>query len=247
MIEPGRKKESMEAQFLLQDRLASVGLLAAGLAHEMGTPLGTIRGRAEMLMAEAKKNSGESADSLQVILNQVDRVSELLQTLVRFCASVDHDEFCAVSLRRAGDEVIQLVGRECDDHNVTIRCEIPEQAQVFGTLAHLEQILINLVVNSIQAMEGMGLQTPKEVVLSAEKFDGEWVLRVTDSGPGIPKHIHTEIFRAFYTTKEVGRGSGLGLTIAAKLVDELGGRIHVGESGSDGTTFDLYFPVYKNQ
>ena len=247
MIEPGRKKDSMKAQLLFQDRLASIGLLAAGLAHEMGTPLGTIRGRAEMLLASAQQERGESADSLQIILSQVDRVSELLKTLVQFCATANRDEFSVVSMKAAGDKVVRLVGRECEEYQITIRCEIPEEAQVLGTLPHLEQILVNLVVNSIQAMEGMPSGADKEIVLGAGKFEGEWVLRVTDSGPGIPEDIRTEIFRAFYTTKEVGSGAGLGLTISAKLVDELGGRIHVAESGCDGTSFDLYFPVYKNQ
>ncbi|MCB0367109.1 MAG: HAMP domain-containing histidine kinase [Bdellovibrionaceae bacterium] len=245
MKKSGRKQDSIEAQLLLQDRLASVGLLAAGLAHEMGTPLGTIRGRAEMLLA--RHDQGEDGDSLRAILGQVDRVAALLQTLVRFCASADPSEFTSVSVRRATEEVIELVRSECESHDIKVTCVVPDEAQVFGTLAHLEQILVNLLVNAIQAMEECGDTVSKEIRISAEKYEDEWVLRVTDSGPGIPAHIQTEIFRAFYTTKEIGRGSGLGLTISAKLVDELGGRIHLSESGSDGTTFDLYFPVYKNK
>jgi len=239
-----KQQESIEAQLLIQDRLASVGLLAAGLAHEMGTPLGTIRGRAEMLLAKHPNDS--EGDALKIILSQVDRVAGLLQTLVRFCASADRSEFTPISLKRAGDEVIELVRFECETHRIRIVSKIPEEATVFGTLAHLQQILVNLVVNSIQAMEECDASSDKLITLSAEKQGEEWVLRVTDSGPGIPAHIQTEIFRAFFTTKEIGRGSGLGLTISAKLVDELGGRIHLGQTGPEGTTFDLYFPAHQD-
>ncbi len=239
--------KKMEQQILHQDRMASVGLLAGGLAHEIGNPLGVIRGRAELALKQVVGN--EIAEkNLTIILSQIDRISGLIQALMRVSRSPEKTPLKKVNLQSAVKEVVELTAEECRRSEISVHSRVHECCAVLSDASHLQQLLLNIVINSIHAIEEQKRNYSHSPVqhfieISAvEKDPNLYVLSVRDSGCGIAKENLNKLFRPFFTTKEAGKGTGLGLAIVAKLVEEVGGKVSVRSDGIGlGACFDIEF------
>lgn len=238
-------KKELEAKIAHQDRLASIGLLASGLAHEVGTPLGVVRGRAEFLMMQAENPIFKK--NLEVITSQIDRISKLIRSLLRVSRSFSDVHVEAIRPAAVADEVIALVGQNLREDQVEIRHEIPQDLTIQGDFGRLEQVLLNLVMNSIHAIrkakaagrtEGHFL-TLQAVPADPRDLSGGAVIRIQDSGCGISPENMKKLFKPFFTTKDVGEGTGLGLAIVAQLVREMNGEIYAQSSLNVGTTFSI--------
>lgn len=240
-------KES-KALIMQQDRLASLGLLASSLAHEIGTPMGIIRSRAEM----AEKKSGENEilkRDMGIIITQIDRITKLVNSLLHLARGKKSDLGAAVDLSAVVQDVMNLLEHEFDRKHITLIKNISDKLFVKAEAGPLGQVLLNLLINSIHALEELQSQgkTQKlEVTLSA-RTDGDNVLiSVQDSGPGITDENQSQLFKPFFTTKEIGRGTGLGLATSYQIVASWGGTITAASKIGYGSTFTIRLLKFSN-
>lgn len=234
-------KKQLEAEVIHQDRLASVGILASGLAHEVGTPLGVIRGRAEFLQMETKPESAAHR-ALDVVIAQIDRISHLISTLLSFSRSSSDLNIKSNFLLPLIDEVILLINEKLSKEQIQLAIDIQPNTRITCDYNRLQQILINLIINSIHAIESSTHQNNKKMIrISLVSNNRSDTLVIEDTGCGISPENLKKIFHPFFTTKDIGKGTGLGLAIVSKLANEMNAQIIVDSTVGEGTTFSLVF------
>ncbi len=251
-------QERMQAMEQLRhaERLGTLGRMAAGLAHELGTPLNVVAGRAA-LIASGKLTPEEITSSAKTIKSEADRITRIVQCMLDFARQRrPHTANCdllllvkrTLNLLQAMADKKQLeLSLHCAGQKIDWReSESSPTSSMLDTMcvideAQIQQVLTNLVVNAIQATPAGG-----KVRLAIDKTnaDDQGYLRVAvdDSGPGVPDELRQRIFEPFFTTKDVGEGTGLGLSIAYGIVQEHGGRLEVGTSDMQGAHFELWLP-----
>lgn len=238
-------RKRMEEQILRQDRLASIGMLAGGLAHEVGNPLGAIRGRAEMLMNQVKGNE-EAQKNIELIIGQIDRISGLIQSLLRVSRVPGHILLRNIQLEPVVEEVFALMRESCMRSGIELRAQNLD-CNVNADSSHLQQLFLNLIINSQHAIEEQQQKSPQLIQhfieVSAEiKSQGKVIVSIKDTGCGVRPENLRKLFQPFFTTKSAGKGTGLGLSIVSKLVEEMNGDITVESDGLGlGTTFHVEF------
>lgn len=233
-----------EAHIIHQDRLASVGLLASGLAHEIGTPLGVIRGRAEYLSMLAE-NSETMNKGLDVIINQIDRISKLIYSLLHLARSEPSPMMTSVKLDAIIDQVTSLMSHEIRKSKIELEVLLPSEASVRAESDPLAQVILNLMVNAVHAIEAAiqaGRTTGHKIVLKVFEQGEFWILSVEDTGCGISEKNLGNIFKPFFTTKEVGVGTGLGLATSYRIIQSWGGSIQVQSREGVGSIFKVLLP-----
>ncbi len=237
-------QKRMEQQILRQDRLASIGMLAGGLAHEIGNPLGTIRGRAELVLSQVRGNE-VAEKNLEVIVTQIDRISGLIQSLLRVSRVPEQILLREMELRPIVEEVVTLMGEACRQAGIEIKQTNLDQI-VCAEPGHMQQLLLNLVINSMHAIEELkskditAASKQHSIEISAEKRGNRCVISVRDTGCGISKENLNKLFQPFFTTKAAGKGTGLGLAIVSKLTEEMDGKVCVESNGVGlGAVFKL--------
>jgi signal transduction histidine kinase len=234
--------KEMEAKIAHQDRLASIGTLASGLAHEIGTPLGVVRGRAEFLMM--KVVDSDAKRELEVITNQTDRISKLIRSLLRVSRGFSDAVITDVSIAEVANEVLGLIGQHFRNEKISVEIDVPADRRVSGDFSRLEQVFLNLFMNSLHAIQKAkqeGRDGPHSIRVSLTEERGIVVVRVEDSGCGISPENLRKLFKPFFTTKDVGQGTGLGLAIVAQLLSEMGSRISVTSKLGQGAAFIMEF------
>lgn len=238
--------ENKAAQILLQDRLASIGLLASSLAHEIGTPLGVIRGRAELLSRQVSGDEN-SKKNVDVIIAQIDRVSGLIRSLLNLARGESKHAIVAVSLNEAVQDVLELLAHEIRKHEITLSSAF-SAAKIYKVKAEsgpLHQVLLNILVNALHAIESArknGRLNGHFLGISALETSNECTLTISDSGCGISEANKQKLFTPFFTTKDIGKGTGLGLATSYRLVESWGGKIEVESSEGVGSTFRIILP-----
>ncbi len=228
------------------DRLTTVGKLAAGLAHEIGTPLNVITGYAQLITDEYPDQSGAHRNAT-IIAQQADRVAVIIRQLLDFARrrSPNPTRQDLASLAR---ETTSLLRSLAHKHEVTIELRIPDApVWAHADAGQLKQALTNLVVNAIQSMADGGTVTVTVEERNAEPpadhggQPGRYVcVEVEDTGAGIPARDLPRVFEPFFTTKEVGEGTGLGLSVSYGIVREHGGWIDVESTPGEGSQFRIY-------
>lgn len=234
-------QKELEAKVLQQDRLASVGMLASGLAHEIGTPLGIVRGRAEFLQMLVGENQTVK-NGLDVIVTQIDRISKLITSLLRFSRGSDQVELRPIELANVVGEVVALIGQNFKQDSIALNIEIPADLKAKADFNHVEQIILNFAVNSAHAINKAikeGKCSGHAVTIRAVEKGCDVYLSVTDTGCGITPENLKRLFQPFFTTKDIGQGTGLGLAIVSRLVAEMHGEISVESRLGEGTTFTV--------
>lgn len=232
-------RADLERRLVQADKLSSIGLLAAGVAHEVNTPLAVISTYAQML---AKQVSGNDTQSklLDKIAKQTFRASEIVNSLLNF-SRTSTTEFVDVDLNRVIRETASLIGHQLQKAGVEIRMDLESDLPpVKGNAGKLQQIFLNLFLNARDAMERGGL-------LSVRTWSDEGVARVevADSGQGIaPEHL-SRIYDPFFTTKGARKGTGLGLSVTYGIVREHGGSIEAESQPGHGTRFHVDLPLAR--
>lgn len=230
----------IEERLVHSEKLATAGQLAAGIAHEIGTPLNIARGRAELVLARAGSQDPTTADSQKLIIDQIDLVSDQIRQLldyVRPARSEIQPLDTANALRRARD----LLASEATKRKVELTVDAPSSTPPLRADAtQLHQILVNLTMNAIAACEVGG-----KIWMRARGGEGAVVVEVEDDGIGIPAEQLPRVFDPFFTTKKRGQGTGLGLWIVAQLVRAHGAEIEVSSRARRGTTFRMTWPAAK--
>jgi len=231
------------------DRLTTVGTLASGVAHELGTPLNVVVARAEMI-GSGEATADEAREYAGIIVDSAHRMTRIIRQLLEFARRrgprKENSDLAAVV-----EHALELLRPLAERQRVMLTAERtggPHEATI--DTAQIEQALTNLVVNAMQAMPGGG---PVRVTVGRERAkppadhggtEGEWLtVRVRDEGQGIAAEHMPHIFEPFFTTKDVGRGTGLGLSVAYGIVRDHGGWIDVRSQPGHGSTFSLFLPV----
>jgi signal transduction histidine kinase len=227
-----------------ENKMASIGRLAAGVAHEINNPLAIINEKAGLIkdMAHFKqelKKETRLLETVDVILASVKRCSRITRQLLSFGRQT---QTAPVPLRLKSilDEVLVFLVKEAELKNIFVDIDVPDDLpQVVGNRGKLQQVLLNIVNNAFAAMPRDG-----RLSVSAQKTDEPFVrLDIKDSGCGISPENLKHIFEPFFSTKTNQGGTGLGLSITYGLVQELGGRINVESKVNEGTTFIIYLPT----
>ncbi len=232
-----------EAQILVQDRLASVGLLASSLAHEIGTPLGVIRGRAEFLELKLRSNP-EIKKNADVIISQIDRVSKLIRSLLNLARGDQVMHAQEVTLQLVVEEVLELMAHEFRKLEIDIRNDLAPGIRVKAEPGPLHQVLLNLLVNSLHAIGDAKKAGRNENFIRMESRDMGlfWKISLEDSGGGISAGNLKKLFTPFFTTKGVGMGTGLGLATSYRIVEAWGGKLEVSSPPGTGAIFTITLP-----
>lgn len=229
-----------------RDRLAALGEMAAGLAHEIRNPLGAIKGAAQCL--DPRQLPGEEKEFVQVIVEEVNRLNGVVTAFLDYARPLKQS-FGPTDLNEVVTRTMRLIQNDVPAH-ITLRQELTEPlARVDGDAEQLKQVLINLVQNAIQALG----EKPGQIVVRSSRPDrfgdfrsGEMVeLQVADDGPGIPGDQQSSIFVPFFTTKE--KGTGLGLAICQRIVKSHGGTIGVQSRAGEGSTFSIRLPALQSE
>ena len=222
------------------EELASVATIVAGLAHEIGTPMGVIQGHAELLESSVSDERGRYR--LRTIREQIERISEIMQTLLNM-ARPHEREHVDVELTGIVRGTLAFLSEKLRVHKITTALDLPQRATLRGNHDKLQQLLINLVMNSVDAMPDGGRLGISIAHPDADRIE----IRVSDSGHGMPPEVASRVFEPFFTTKPAGRGSGLGLIVAKGIVSDHGGTISVTSAPGQGTEFTIVFPSGADQ
>ena len=229
----------MQARVAQSERLASVGMLAAGVAHEINNPLGGILALTSLTL-EDTPTPDQRRDNLEEVVRQTERCRDIVKSLLEFSRqSKEGTE--SVDLNEIARDTYALVGSQSLFFNVVVVMDLdPHLPRIMADRSQLQQVFMNLFVNAAQAMQEEGRITVKSCY---GRQDGHVVVTVSDTGHGIDKQHIARIFDPFFTTKEDGRGTGLGLSIAYGIVTQHGGTITVDSEPGKGTTFSMRFPA----
>ena len=228
---------AVQAQMARSEKLASIGRLAAGVAHSINNPLGGILSLS-MLAAEECQDPALRCD-LDTIAKQAMRCREIVKGLLEFSHQSDA-RVTRTDVNAIVDGAVQLLQRQAVFHNVTITRRFGDRLPpVLVNPGQLQEAVTNLVVNAVDAMEAGGTLTVETAFAGAP---AEVLVRVSDTGCGIPEKHMPFLFEPFFTTKKVGKGTGLGLAIVHGVVTRAGGRVEVSTSPS-GTTFTIHLPA----
>ncbi|MCW5966410.1 MAG: PAS domain-containing protein, partial [Bryobacterales bacterium] len=230
------ERTELERRLVQTDKLTSIGVLAAGVAHEVNTPLAVISSYSQML-AKQLADDEKKAGILDKIAKQTFRASEIVNSLLSFSRTAT-TSFQSTHLNSVVEETLVLIGPQLQKAKVELEKRMADDLpNIRGNAGKLQQVFLNLFLNARDAMPAGG-------ILSIESsFDKENVyVRVADSGQGIPPEIASRIFDPFYTTKVPGKGTGLGLSISYGIVREHGGIIEVSSRPGDGAVVTLTIP-----
>lgn len=244
LVEDVTEQRLLEAQIIQNDKMASIGQLVSGVAHELNNPLTSIAGLAELLL-ERPPHPEFPREHLRVIHDQAERASRIVRNLLTF-ARKGVPEKSAVDLNDVVARTSLLIVYELQLHGIELETEVnPDAAVVLGDRYELQQVLLNLVTNSVQAVSGLGSGLPRRIILSTRRCDGEAILRVRDTGPGVPQHLVPYLFTPFFTTKAPGEGTGLGLSLSYGLVKAHGGVLEYESVPEGGAEFRVKLPLYQ--
>ncbi len=233
------ERADLERRLVQADKLSSIGLLAAGVAHEVNTPLAVISTYAQML---GKQVSGDEAKAklLEKIARQTFRASEIVNSLLNFSRTSTTD-YVDVDLNRVVRETVSLVEHQLKKTNVGVELDLAEDLPaVRGNFGKLQQVFLNLFLNARDAMDGTGVLSVR-----SRQENSRARIEVSDTGHGITSENVAKIFDPFFTTKGSKKGTGLGLSVTYGIVQEHGGSIEVQSTPGQGTLFRLDFPPAK--
>jgi PAS domain S-box-containing protein len=243
------ERKKFQARLLLADRMASVGTLAAGIAHEINNPLAYVVGNLGYLATRVARLSDDLPDvDVDDVLEACEEArggAERVQTIVddlRSFSRVDDQKMGPVDVHSVLESSLKLAGTELERRARVVKSFTPVPP-VRASESRLGQVFLNLLVNAIQALPEDGKRDDHEIRLVTRLQHGYVMVEVRDSGPGIPPEIMDHVFDPFFTTKPVGVGTGLGLSICHSLVTTLGGEIHVESETGGGTTFRVLLPA----
>lgn len=233
---------NIDEKILRTDRLATIGQMAAGTAHEIRNPLTSIRGFLQILQETLKeKNMETEYGYVQLMLKEIARINTLVEQFLLLGKPRDV-RFRKINLEKVLDDIIPVLKSEAMLHNIHIHTEYPETLpEIIADPDLIKQVVINIVKNAIEAIDHGGKITIDVKVQTANKMVE---INIHDTGPGIPPYILDRIFDPFFTTKE--KGSGLGLSVCQRIVQDMGGNIRVLSKGY-GTTFQVVLPFASHE
>jgi len=231
------EQRKLEARLLHQEKMAAFGLLAAGVAHEMGNPLSSIEAQLQLLSPDDLR--GQAASVVATVRQEVARLGRILRELVDF-ARRRRDEATLVSIQSVVGDALRLLRHDRRMRAIRIHEDFdPDVPPVFMVEDHLMQVVLNLLLNALDAMpQGGALR------IEVRAADGRVALRVHDSGLGMDRAVLARCFEPLFTTKEAGRGTGLGLSISRDIARAAGGEVELHSAPGRGTSALVTLPAF---
>jgi len=236
LLDLQRRAKEMEAEIIKNKKLAALGRVAAGAAHEMNNPLTIISGRAQMLTS--KESNASRKKMLNVIVEQCGRLSRIISDLLNYARPMPPNNK-SFDLVKAIRGILELNGEMLAQKKIKLETSFPKHAPIIGDSAQIDQVVTNILLNAIQACE-IGGEIGVAVNINIKREETRII--VTDNGKGIPAENLERIFEPFFTTKEPGSGTGLGLSISHSIVKSHGGRIVVRSAVNKGCQFIIQLP-----
>ena len=226
--------QSLQRQVVRQERLAAVGVLVSGVAHELNNPLQAILGTIELLEHDPNMPRG-LAEEIALIKTQSGRAREIIRNLSRF-SSQQSGPPALIHLRDVIAEVSQLRRRNLEDSGISLEIEAASTRPVLANFTEIEQVTLNFVINAQQAIEATNRKDGR-ILIRVFETARRVRLEVQDDGPGVAAHDEAKLFQPFFTTKPVGQGTGLGLSVSYGIIDSYGGTIGQNPNAWGGATF----------
>ena len=239
------EKRKMEAQLIQSGKLAAIGEIAAGIAHELNNPLTAILGNSQLLL-----RVGKSDERTNKLLSDIyvcgKRCKNIIQNLLTFSRQDEYsfEDFC---INEAVEQVLDIIGDQFNKLNITIKKDLPKNLHcVQGNIQQIGQIILNLLINAKDALEEKDTEEKVILIESKEVIENEkkWVvLSIKDNGCGIPHHQQQDVFNPFFTTKEPGKGTGLGLSVSLGIAEKHNGFIEIDSTYMEGSEFRIKLPA----
>ena len=241
-----RMKEALEKtqiQLLQSEKMASLGKLAAGVAHQLNNPLGGITLFTKLVMEEYDIED-KAREDLQRILKDAERCRDTVKELLEF-ARQTRQEMRPHDVNQALSRTLFLLENQAIFQNIEIEKDLaPALPPVPADIQQLNHMFMNIILNAVEAMEGRG-SLRLRTALSQER--NQVIIEISDTGPGIPEDVVPRIFEPFFTTKEEGKGTGLGLSLVYGIVEDHGGHITAESKVGEGTTFIIELPLTRQE
>jgi len=239
VLEDVTSRIRLEEQLQQREKLSSIGLLAAGVAHEVNTPLTGVSSYTQMLLGMLPETDPKHA-LLQKVRRQAERATNIVNNLLNFSRTGSATEFTEVYVDRVLDDTLQLLEPQLLQNQIQIvRAYDEGSPPVIGNSGKLQQVFTNLLLNARDAIPDGGRIT----ISTIPSEDHSLVIEITDSGIGIAPENVAKIYDPFYTTKGIGSGTGLGLAVSYGIVQEHSGHIAVESAPGRGTTFRITLPT----
>lgn len=237
--------EQERANAIHASKLASLGEMAGGVAHEINNPLSVIKGRATQLLrvidAEPTEENNKAKIYVDVIIKTCDRIAKIVSGLKNFSRNADKDPLVKTSLENVIEYTVSLCQEKLKNYGVKLELKLEQNLFLMSRPTQLSQVLLNLINNSYDAI---CQYSEPWIKLEAKQVQEFIEIKVTDSGFGIPQAVVAKVMQPFFTTKEVGKGTGLGLSIAKGIVEDHGGQIFI-DSKSNNTCFVIQLPSFQ--
>ena len=233
--------EKRQEQLIQSRKIASIGTLTAGVAHEINNPINNLSLTLEALIEDGENMDGSERQQLyQQAMDQADRTSEIVKNLLEF-SRASHPKAEDIDLEELVDKTARLLNNEMELNNIRFVKEVSGPLpRLHLDKGGLQQVLLNLFINSVHAMQKDG---ELKVVLGPNENPNEIRLDVIDTGPGIPEEYIDQVFDPFFTTKSEGEGTGLGLSVSYTIIKKNGGRMEVHSKPGEGACFSIMLPA----
>ncbi|MBF0456825.1 MAG: HAMP domain-containing protein [Nitrospirae bacterium] len=233
-----------QKQYMYTEKLASLGRMAASIAHELNSPLTGIIVFARLFLKRVPPDNKADQDDLKVIVEQAEKCSNIIAVLLGYSRTIPSDDL-TMYVNKAIENALNILKNQSKFYNVIVEKDFdPLLPRIHGDQSQIEQVFINLLINASDAMNHKG-----KIIIKTRQFTedtSEFVeIEFTDSGPGIPIDNLEKIFEPFYTTKPEGKGTGLGLAVSKGIVQNAGGRIFVKSKAGEGASFFIHLPINK--
>jgi two-component system, NtrC family, sensor kinase len=233
------EKISLQQRLMTSEKLASIGLLSAGVAHEINTPLTGISSYIQML--QKKLTDTHYAQLLEKVEAQTDRVARIIKNLLAFARNPSDTSFHRVNIKESLEEILSLIDYKLKNMNIRLELELNPIPPIQAQGERLQQVFINIIINALDAMPQGGT-----LGIRLTGAGDQAVVRISDTGTGIkPEHL-AHIFDPFFTTKGIGKGTGLGLSISYAIIKEHEGHIEVESEVGKGSVFIITLPAGAN-
>ncbi|MBF0489565.1 MAG: response regulator [Candidatus Omnitrophica bacterium] len=235
-------------QMIQSEKMAAIGEITAGIAHELNQPLNVTKIICQSIAKDIEKNRFDlegAKEDLPEIISQMNRMAKIIDHIRGFAKYTPGKAMEELNINTVIDNVFIFFGQQLSNHNIGVEKNFTDNLpMITGDSVRLEQVFLNIITNARQAMEAAN--KPSKTIEIKSYLDPDRkniVVEFKDNGPGVPCEIQDKIFEAFFTTKEPGIGTGLGLSFAKKIIEEHGGQIEVESQPGEWTTFRLTFPA----
>lgn len=244
LLETLNELQKTQSKLIQSEKMASLGHLVAGVAHEINTPIGAIKNNNSILLKAIKKldNGNENfiinlmQDTLDVNNDAISRISEIIKSLKNF-ARLDESEYKQVNIHEGINSTLLIIKHELTD-KIEIEMDLGNVPEIYCYPNLLNQVFMNLIVNAIQSIEKYG-----KIKIKTDFINNKLIIKITDTGKGIEPENLNKIFDPGFTTKGAGIGTGLGLSICYQIIEKHNGSINVYSKVGEGTTFVVELPV----